>query len=272
MAGDWYYAQGDQRLGPVSLAELRLFLQSGKIQKGTLVWTDGMQDWAPASEVKAVSGSDSPENLRVPMGPPAKPGLAEPSATPPPAPSAPELPAIPAAPQDLGRTLRMAAWPLVVVGLLLVVAGQGCEMLSARHASYINARTKYLPKYYAEMRRQANDSATKNKDAIQALANLEPAEKARRIEEEDKALKTRIDDYNKAENDYLQSHNQVVLNFESNDASWSYYRSILIILGTAIVIVGLVSAYVGSESADRWVAIVLLAVLIYAIFVTHTLK
>ena len=45
----WYYARGDQRLGPVDVNEMRALAARGELDGEDLVWTDGMADWAPAS-------------------------------------------------------------------------------------------------------------------------------------------------------------------------------------------------------------------------------
>jgi tetratricopeptide (TPR) repeat protein len=43
----YYYAVDEQQLGPFTFEEL----EEKKLKKSTLVWTEGMQDWAPAHEV-----------------------------------------------------------------------------------------------------------------------------------------------------------------------------------------------------------------------------
>ncbi|HEX8522655.1 MAG TPA: RDD family protein [Tepidisphaeraceae bacterium] len=45
----WYYAKGQERVGPVTLEELRARVARGEVQPMDLVWTDGMADWMPAS-------------------------------------------------------------------------------------------------------------------------------------------------------------------------------------------------------------------------------
>lgn len=45
----WYYHLGGQQQGPVSDAELANLLQTGKINRATPVWREGMADWQPLS-------------------------------------------------------------------------------------------------------------------------------------------------------------------------------------------------------------------------------
>ncbi len=42
---DWYYADGKNKVGPISKEELRSLVQAKKISSKTLVWRQGMKDW-----------------------------------------------------------------------------------------------------------------------------------------------------------------------------------------------------------------------------------
>lgn len=54
---DWFYAQDDQKTGPLPAQEIRILLEQGIISADTLVWTNGMADWLPASAVPTFSDS-----------------------------------------------------------------------------------------------------------------------------------------------------------------------------------------------------------------------
>lgn len=47
----WYYTQGGQQVGPVTVDQLRQMMGTGQLGSGDLVWRDGMAQWAPASTV-----------------------------------------------------------------------------------------------------------------------------------------------------------------------------------------------------------------------------
>lgn len=51
----WFYAINDQKIGPVSDSQLDELLGSGKINRDTLVWREGMADWQPLNAVRAAS-------------------------------------------------------------------------------------------------------------------------------------------------------------------------------------------------------------------------
>jgi hypothetical protein len=50
---NWYYAQGEQRQGPVSEADFEALIAAGTITPETLVWKEGMANWLPLREVRA---------------------------------------------------------------------------------------------------------------------------------------------------------------------------------------------------------------------------
>lgn len=47
----WFYAKGDQRVGPIDESELQSLVQNGTIVNETLVWRAGMSQWQPYAEL-----------------------------------------------------------------------------------------------------------------------------------------------------------------------------------------------------------------------------
>lgn len=47
---EWYFADGQERQGPLSADEMRQRFQRGEITLATLVWREGFAQWAPLSE------------------------------------------------------------------------------------------------------------------------------------------------------------------------------------------------------------------------------
>ena len=50
----WYYARDDEQLGPISTADLRQLAAAGKLAPEDFVWKEGMEQWAPASELQGL--------------------------------------------------------------------------------------------------------------------------------------------------------------------------------------------------------------------------
>src|SRR5436189_4023754 len=52
MTMNWFYAEAEQQKGPVSEEEFQRLIAAGTIRPTTLVWRDGMANWAPFSTVQ----------------------------------------------------------------------------------------------------------------------------------------------------------------------------------------------------------------------------
>jgi hypothetical protein len=55
MSGNWYYAEGDETVGPVSLDELLSALRQRKDALRVLVWQQSFQDWTEVASVPELS-------------------------------------------------------------------------------------------------------------------------------------------------------------------------------------------------------------------------
>lgn len=75
MGHEWYYTQGDRKIGPIPETELKQLAASGQLSATDLVWRDGMADWRAAGSVKGLL----PKSVG---GPPPVPGGASRGALP----------------------------------------------------------------------------------------------------------------------------------------------------------------------------------------------
>jgi uncharacterized membrane protein len=62
---DWYYAADNEQKGPINESELKANLAANKLPADTLVWKDGMDNWAPANQVAAFSFRPPPSPAKV---------------------------------------------------------------------------------------------------------------------------------------------------------------------------------------------------------------
>jgi hypothetical protein len=62
-AADWFYAQNDEQLGPVSKSELKVLATRGDLSPDDMVWNSSWDDWRPAS---SLSGLFSPHQSSPP--------------------------------------------------------------------------------------------------------------------------------------------------------------------------------------------------------------
>ncbi|MEP6956342.1 MAG: RDD family protein, partial [Chthoniobacterales bacterium] len=55
---DWYYAEKNERRGPITEGEFNELIRTGKIDAETQVWRAGWADWAPLGEAGAQLGAE----------------------------------------------------------------------------------------------------------------------------------------------------------------------------------------------------------------------
>ena len=82
----WYFARGQEVMGPFSREIMRQIHEGGQLPPGTLVWREGMEGWKPVEEVAelglAAPPASVPVRLRPPSVPPASPAPASASPIP----------------------------------------------------------------------------------------------------------------------------------------------------------------------------------------------
>jgi len=63
---DWYYAENNERRGPVTEREFDELVRAGRIGPATSVWRQGWQDWKPFSETSGalITADGGPANAR----------------------------------------------------------------------------------------------------------------------------------------------------------------------------------------------------------------
>ncbi len=54
---EWYYASGNQPVGPISEEQMLELIRSGRVTPDNMVWTQGMPQWQRASEVEVLDPS-----------------------------------------------------------------------------------------------------------------------------------------------------------------------------------------------------------------------
>lgn len=60
MADQWYYSRNKQRLGPVSLEQLRQLVASGELQPTDMIFRQGTQKWIPVGSIPELRPADGP--------------------------------------------------------------------------------------------------------------------------------------------------------------------------------------------------------------------
>ncbi len=70
----WFYASEGERIGPVTLADLRVKAQEGSLNpRLDMVWSHGMDDWKPAGEIEGLFERRAAPEVRESLAPAADP-------------------------------------------------------------------------------------------------------------------------------------------------------------------------------------------------------
>ena len=233
----WYYAHGEEESGPVSSAELKSLAQSGQLEPEDLVWKDGMDDWVPATEVRGLfSSQESP-----PPVPDAGSARADDSAPPPLKDFGLEDPLGAPAPKKRANKSRRRilfepfkhgkkfGQPTLLVGLLFVLLARGCDAIGNRGVARLESKVIVM---------QADLTDT----GLEAL--------------ESTLLQAEITELEK-DSSLARHHNQM----------WGYWREMLFVLGSIVLSVGLLATGFTGEAPERWICLIMLAIVTFSLYV-----
>lgn len=271
----WYYAKDDNQHGPVDEHQLRQLVERGELQGDDLIWREGMEDWRPASELDQIAEGD------VQGGQPPRPSpgsgdgeSAGPRSTPPAPPPKPSLgerlaPAVSAAGSwTRGWRTRLAGKSGVLAGLLLVLLARGCESVSQhnvvrREALATLARSDFEAEYAAlEAKLEARiDTLQEEGGRLEDLAEVEnelTEVRQRRQTEQERLAATR-----------WRKLREQADSAEARHHAASYWRQWLLLLGTAVLAASLTTVLATArDPAHRWLAVVLLAIVLWSLLVS----
>lgn len=222
--GTWYYAQNNNKYGPVNSAQLRSLVENGQLQKTDLVWKDGMDDWRPAGKISGLFPADNPAPMQTQSSP-----------------SPPSINASPdsrdggfgvyAEPKRFSRGSSASSFEVMnmlkpfgsialMAGLIVVIFSRGCDSINVRNIAALNAKVD---------ERLAKDPGEEPKEAREDLQSART------------------------------SHQKI-----------GYFLEILFVLGTVLFSMGLLVCGFAGEGAIRWISLVMLAIIVFSIYVGGT--
>jgi len=128
----WFYASGQQQLGPLTITQATELVRSGQLRADTLVWKKGMKEWTQLrfSSLGEIVSADLPPPI--PRNAPLPPGHSK-KETPPPPPGVDKAASepTPASYSTFGKICAVVGF--LLIGLILIVAFWA--MMMATHHS-----------------------------------------------------------------------------------------------------------------------------------------
>lgn len=282
----WYFADGDEERGPVTEAQVRALIGTGNLKPDDLVWKEGMEDWAPAEEIPGLFDSEPPAP---PLEPPPPndaatgdetvPEERTPEEEPADEPSVSKVirPRRPLPSLDISKPLEAFQFasflgqPLFLAGLLLVLLARGCDSLGHRQVARRTAKARV-----AEA--QFQDGWDRDRNAIDSRRK-ELEEKTNQTVEDRRDLDALVDELQQLNRDKQkeleelrrgkwQSMTAAARDAEANNDMWGFWREGFFWLGTFVFVLGLaVIGFTDKSTERRWICLIILAVVVYALYV-----
>ncbi len=295
MPEQWYYSLNGQEQGPVTSGQFKELVASGVVAQSDLVWHEGMDDWAPAGQVKALlplfTPTAPPSAARGDTAPQINTGRDQDGSSGRRPQSRSALPAV-------MKDNRAAQW-LLMAGVVLVLTARGCDGLGNRNVQRLQAKSaavedqfndewedKSLP-IQAEIdgladdrreRQQAFQDRSDSGDPPTAEDRQGLDDKLERIDEEIAEKKEEIakitEEKNKKRREKLSGEWRD-LRIASRDAArindmWGYWREMLFVVGSQLLTIGLLIVGFNGQGAERWICLIMLAIITFSLYVGGT--
>lgn len=249
----WFYAHGDQQLGPVSDAEIKRLVADGSVRPQDEVWCEGMPDWKPAGEVRELFR----ERPLVPPPPPTRGGARNPLAA---------LASVGMSPQ-LGKASGLL---LVLVGFLGVIVAKGCDNIGARQVARAQARASQATadfNYEYESKKLRLETQREEINEKTALSEYDNE----RLNDIDKDLAD-LEEDQRSERRRLTRTTWRDLQYsadtaQANQQMWSYWNAIGFVLGSILLTFGLIINCIAGDVALRWLCLAMLAIVAFSLFI-----
>jgi hypothetical protein len=237
----WYYAQGDKEQGPVTLVQIKALIQAGKIKPDDLVWKDGMEDWLPAKTVPGLLSGEAP------LPEPAAAARAKTAAVAPKI-EAPARPAEPTAPP------AAAAGPPPPVE---VPPSESSAPKAAPRAAAASApSTAVSPR---QIGRWVGWGLV--------IVGLVFVLMSRGCDSVGQRYVERVRAYAAAAEPPSQELRAGALRADADYRLWNVLRETVFVFASLLLVAGLFTTALGGEGAEKWMCLVMLAIVLFGLYV-----
>jgi len=258
----WYYSNNGRERGPVPMARLKELAAAGTVKASDLVWREGMEDWTPASGIEGLFPLTPPPVATPPAARPAVSGSA----------SALEQAGtkVRGAVAELVRPGSRSAQALLISGIVLVVLARGCDTLNQRNVARLAAKQAAARQQFDDEWETKRLGIQQQIDTLTSKPSATPDDQKRIAE-----LRTRLNDILKDQGEERKELTEgswrnleiSARNAKWNHAMWGYWHEWLFVVGTIAFTVGLILIGFGSQGPERWIALAMLGIIAYSLFV-----
>ena len=255
----WYYARGDVEKGPVTGAQIKALAGAGKIRQDDFVWKEGMDTWVPAGELKELfpeGAQDVQES-----------GVQKPIKRKPVTKTKPELTTRQAS--NTEKLVRPIGHLSLTVGLLTVLLARGCDTLSAHHAARLEAIIKSNVEQFDEDGLSRRQSLEQRRSELQSRTNSSPAAQQQLNE-----VNSRLDqlkgvianERRQLEEGLWGQQRSAADRAKTNHLLWGFWREAAFLLGTVVLVIGLLAVAVSGDVPEKWLCLGMLGAIIFSVY------
>jgi len=194
--------------------------------------------------------------------------------------SRPQAPVIPSktgrwnvsgdAASDLGRLSLLAGRPMVAIGLVLVLLSKGCDSVSHRGVDRADGLAKRVVQEFDDAAKGKELDIQRQIDELATRSEVKPDDQKK------------IDDLRKSQTDLAAASAKARKAKESGD--WreldiaartavtnhkinGYWRELFFVFASIVLSLGLLVVSWGAEGAERWITLMMLAIITFSLFV-----
>ena len=171
---------------------------------------------------------------------------------------------------DLGRFSLLAGRPLVAIGLVLVLLSKGCDAISRRGVERAEALTLLAAEQFDDAAKTKELAIQREIDEITARGDVKPDEQ-KKIDEL-KKRRTEVAASSAKDRKAKQANEWRDLEIAAHTASTyhkinGYWREAFFVFASIVLSLGLLVVSWGAEGAERWVTLMMLAIITYSLFI-----
>ncbi|MCC7193744.1 MAG: hypothetical protein IT444_13290 [Phycisphaeraceae bacterium] len=166
--------------------------------------------------------------------------------------------------------LRYRGYVAILVGLVLVILARGCDSIGGRNVARLQAKYRLATTDFDEKWDSEERDVTRKIDAM--MSSTEPGQVDPKLLDELRKQQSTLATDRSRERRSLESGKWAEMRHDAdtaaarNNAS-AYWRECFFVIGAVILAVGLVVMSVTTPGPERWVALVMLAIIVFSIFV-----
>ena len=260
----WFYSQDSRECGPVPLPRLIELTANGTVKPTDLVWREGMEDWTAAGKVPALFPAVPPPHS------PAPPLANSPSAKSAESALNRAQGAMRSALAELARPSSRGAQWLLIAGIALAVTARGCDKLDQRNAARLAAKQAAAAQEFDDEWETKRLRVQQNIEKLTAKTPATPEDQKKIAD-----LRTELSDMLKQQGEARKEltegrwRDQTIAarNAKWDNAIGGYWHELLFVIGTIAFTVGLILVGFGSQGPERWIAMGMLGIVTYSLFV-----